>query len=80
MPSSAKSVARAERMKARWADPELAAKMRANLRHGRAPKADPEPAPEPTETPPAPPAGGAAPAAAPFTDRRIFGRHRSSSR
>ncbi len=80
MGSTVKSTARAERMKARWADPELAAKMRANLRRGHAPKPDPAPSPEPTETPPAPPAGGAAPAASPFTGRRILGRHRSSGK
>ena len=75
--SKVKSTVRSERMRARWADPELAAKMRANLRRGHpAPPAETPP----TETPPAPPAGGAAAAASPFTDRRIFGRHRSPSR
>lgn len=72
--SSVKSARRSEAMAARWADPEKAARMRANLAKGRGhvPPATPAPA-----DPPA--AGGAAPAADPFSERRLFGRRRSTS-
>ncbi len=70
--SSVKSARRSEAMAARWADPEKAARMRANLAKGRGhkPAADPAPAADP------PPTGGAAPAADPFSERRLFGRSR----
>jgi hypothetical protein len=84
MTSKVRSTVRSERMKARWADPDLAAKMRANLRRGHPKPPDPVPEAGDPSAPPPPPAsspkGDAAPAASPFTDRRIFGRHRSSSR
>ncbi len=73
--SKVKSERRSAAMKARWADPEFAAKSRANLAKGRLPRNAP---PQPPADPPAPKEGDA-PASGPFMDRALFGRRRSRS-
>jgi hypothetical protein len=73
--STVKSQARADRMKARWADPEAAARMRENLAKGRAKRTPSTGLPGPAGE--GEPKGNGAPAPAPFTDRRLFGRRRS---
>jgi hypothetical protein len=82
--STVKSAARSERMKARWADPAYAAAQKTKLAEQRAgilarkAAAKTAPVPGQMEIPAAPPTGGGAQAPAPFTDRRLFGRRRSS--
>ena len=78
--STVKSARRSEASKARWADPAYAARQRELLAANRAKiLANRAARAAGTGAPPAdPPPGGGAPAPAPFTDRRLFGRRRSS--
>lgn len=76
--STVKSAARSDAMKARWADPEYAARERARLAALRAARAAAGQGAPPAPPAGEPPSGGGAPAPAPFTGRRLFGRRRSS--